>query len=183
VESFKAVAVILKRTNFGEADRYVSLFTRSRGKLTGIAKGVRKMTSRRAAHLEIFNQSKLYFSVNNGTYYINGVESINNYRNLKENEAKVHLAFAFCELIEKISPEGVPNRKVYDVLLLALDHIDKLSEELTLSYCDKVIERFFLRVLTEYGYISDTMSVDVMEYAQQIIGRKFNSIEVAKRTL
>lgn len=96
---------------------------------------------------------------------------------------KVHMAFAFCELIEKLSPEGVPNEEVYNVLLLALDHINNLANKLTVSYSDKVIERFFLRVLTEYGYISDSMSVDVMEYAKQIIGRKFNSIEVAKRTL
>lgn len=183
MESFKTVGVILKRTNFGEADRCVSFFTRSNGKIIGIAKGVRKISSRRAAHLEIFSQSKIYFSLRNGIYYINGAENISNYRLLKEDMNKVHMAFVFCELIEKLSPEGVPNEEVYNVLLLALDHINNLTNRPTVSYFDKVIERFFLRVLTEYGYISDSMSVDVIEYAKQVIGRKFNSIEVAKRTL
>ena len=180
---FKTEAIILRRTNFGEADRYVSLFTKSRGKLSGVAKGVRKVSSRRAAHLEIFSRTKVHFMLRKGIYYINGADSVCSYRNLREDVNRVYLAYQFCELIEKLSPEGVPNKEVYEVLLLALNYIDNLSGKLTTSYSDWVLKRFFARVLLEYGYLSSSQSVDVMNYAQQIIGRKFNSIEIAKRAL
>jgi len=183
VESFKTEAIILKRTNFGEADRYVSLFTRSKGKIAGVAKGIRKISSRRAAHLEMLNHSKLHLTLRRNIYYIDGAESISSYRELREDIAKIHLAYQCCELIEKLSPEGMPNVQVYDVLLLALNHINNLTDKVTISYSDRIIERFFSRVLMEYGYISKDQPIDVMNYAQQIIGRKFNSIEVAKHTL
>ena len=47
-------AIILRRADFGEADRMVTIFTPDRGKLKLLAKGARKTNSRKAGHIELF---------------------------------------------------------------------------------------------------------------------------------
>ena len=59
IRSYKATAIILKRTNFSEADRLITIFTKKHGKLTLIAKGIRKLTSRKKGHLELFTLAQL----------------------------------------------------------------------------------------------------------------------------
>lgn len=54
-------AIILKRTNYGEADRILTLLTPNYGKLTLIAKGVRREKSKMAGGIELFSVSEVTF--------------------------------------------------------------------------------------------------------------------------
>ena len=58
VRSFGVEAVVLHHRNWGEgADRFLRLYTLEMGKISVIAKGVRKLRSRKAGHLEPFTVS------------------------------------------------------------------------------------------------------------------------------
>jgi DNA repair protein RecO (recombination protein O) len=57
--SFRVTAIVLRHSDWGEADRLLTLFTREMGKLRAVAKGARKMRSRKAGHLEPFTHVKL----------------------------------------------------------------------------------------------------------------------------
>src|SRR5881628_1264153 len=56
---YKSEAVIIKRSNLGEADKILTIFTPNFGKLRVVAKGVRKVTSRLAGHVELFTRSQM----------------------------------------------------------------------------------------------------------------------------
>jgi len=47
-------AIVLKRADFREFDQIISVYTKERGKLEALARGVKKITSKNAAHLEPF---------------------------------------------------------------------------------------------------------------------------------
>lgn len=64
--SFKTQAIILRRTNYGEADRIISLLTPERGKLSAIAKGVRKPKSKLAGGLELLAVSDVTLMTGRG---------------------------------------------------------------------------------------------------------------------
>jgi DNA repair protein RecO (recombination protein O) len=49
--SYRAQAIVLSHIEYGEADRILKLFTLEKGKISAIAKGVRKIRSRKAGHL------------------------------------------------------------------------------------------------------------------------------------
>lgn len=49
----KTLAIVLRRTNFGEADRIVNFITPA-GKVVGIARGARKQKSKLAGGIEVF---------------------------------------------------------------------------------------------------------------------------------
>jgi recombinational DNA repair protein (RecF pathway) len=54
-------AIILHRTDYGEADRILTLLTPQYGKLTLMAKGVRKIKSKLAGGIELFSVSEITF--------------------------------------------------------------------------------------------------------------------------
>ena len=58
-KSYKADGIIVARKNFGETDKLVTIFTKQYGKKVVLAKGIRRITSRRAPHLELFSAVSL----------------------------------------------------------------------------------------------------------------------------
>lgn len=54
-------AILLKRLNFGEADRIITVITPDHGKLSLLAKGVRRSNSKLAGGLELFSVSEITF--------------------------------------------------------------------------------------------------------------------------
>ena len=57
--AFRTQAIILKRRDFGEADRILTVFTPAYGKLDVIAKGARKPTSTKTGHVELFTRTDM----------------------------------------------------------------------------------------------------------------------------
>jgi DNA repair protein RecO (recombination protein O) len=57
--TYQTTGIVIGRTNFGEADRIVRFITPEQGKLSAVAKGVRRIKSRLAGHLEVFAESQL----------------------------------------------------------------------------------------------------------------------------
>lgn len=53
MQPYRTKAIVLRRTNYGEADRILSVLTPERGKISAIAKGVRKPKSKLAGGLEL----------------------------------------------------------------------------------------------------------------------------------
>lgn len=73
----KVEAVVIAHRELGEADRVVRVFSRENGKLVTLAKGVRKIQSRKAAHLEPFTQSALVLARGKTFWIITQAETIN----------------------------------------------------------------------------------------------------------
>ena len=63
MRNFKTEGIIIKRRDYGEADRILTVMTREYGKLKIKAKGVRKITSRRSAHIELLNHTVFYIFI------------------------------------------------------------------------------------------------------------------------
>src|ERR687883_716038 len=82
---YRTPAVVLKRTDLGEADRIVTLFTRDHGKIRAVAKGVRRTTSRSAGHLEPFILTDLSLAVGKELDVISQAETRNAFREVRED--------------------------------------------------------------------------------------------------
>jgi recombinational DNA repair protein (RecF pathway) len=60
------VGIVLSRTNYGEADRIITVLTNTQGKLRLLAKGVRKIKSRMVGGIELFNVNDITYIVGRG---------------------------------------------------------------------------------------------------------------------
>lgn len=150
MESFAVEALIIKRKDFGEADKLITLFTKNKGKIVTLAKGVRKINSRRAASLELLNQSKIFLHQSKGLPLITEVELIKPFNNLKEHLTKISLTYLPLELIDQFLDEGEENNQIYQLLLDTLESIDKTTD---LQKIKVLVSNFQLKLLTSAGFL------------------------------
>jgi DNA repair protein RecO (recombination protein O) len=103
--SFRAEAVVLRHSNWGEADRIVTLYTREQGKLRAIAKGARKIRSRKAGHLEPFTHITLQLAKSRDLPIVTQVETIDPYLPLRETLVLTGYASYVLELLDRFTYE------------------------------------------------------------------------------
>ena len=132
MHSFRTEGIIIKRKNYGEADRILTVFTRHQGKVKVLAKGVRKISSRRAPHVELLNLSIL--NLHQGKMLIlTEAETLNHFSSLKDDLGRSGYAFYVCELIDGLLPEHQQNREAFSLLETEKDCrllIQKFEQEL-----------------------------------------------------
>jgi DNA repair protein RecO (recombination protein O) len=139
-------AIVLKRQNLGEADRIVTLFTPSEGKLRAVAKGVRRPASRLAGHLELFSLSVVQLALGRELDIVTQAETRAAFRAVREDLARTSQAYYALELVDRFMPDRLPNRAVFDLLSELLHGLDMLSPSpLALPY-------FEVHALAALGY-------------------------------
>jgi DNA repair protein RecO (recombination protein O) len=178
VASYKTQAFILKRINFGEADRLITLFSKHQGKLRVLAKGVRKPTSRKSGHLELFNLVKLVLAKGKNLDIITEVELVNSFRGWRTNLTRVGVAYYLVELIERLTPEGEKNRQLFRLLEEAFT---KLKDDSLIG----LIRDFERKLLLESGFgipkRLENAPGSLVVYLEEIAEKKIKSRQVLKR--
>lgn len=136
--------IILRRHNFGEADRVLSVFTDRYGKIAVIARGVRKITSRRAGNIEILNRVRLHL-FKAKSYTLTEAESIESFPIIKDNLTLSTTAFHVIELIDKLTNEDEKNLAVYHLVVSTLTLLEKNPRQI-------FIRAFEVRLLSLMGF-------------------------------
>src|SRR5437870_10329790 len=93
---YRVDAVILKRSDMGEADRLLTIFTPSLGKVRVIAKGVRKIQSRKSGHVELFTHVNLLIARGRNLDIVTQAETIEPYLALRGDLERTAYAFYFA---------------------------------------------------------------------------------------
>jgi len=103
--SFRASAVVLRHADWGEADRLLTLYTREQGLVRAVAKGARKINSRKAGHLQPFTQVTLQLSKGRDLLIVTQAETVNAFLPLHDNLTKTSQAAYIIELLYRFSRE------------------------------------------------------------------------------
>jgi len=119
----KVEAVVLRHTDWGEADRVLSLYSLQQGKIRAVAKGVRKLRSRKAGHLEPFTRVALMLARGREFWIVTQAETIEAYLPLREDLLRTGYAAYVIELLDRFSVEEGENRSTYHLLIETLQRI------------------------------------------------------------
>lgn len=122
--TFRSEAIVIRHKDWGEADRMLWLYTRKLGKVQAIAKGVRKMRSRKAGHLEPFTCSNLMFARGRTFLIVTQAETVAPFLDLREDLLKVGYAAYISELLDRFTYEEDDNHLIYQLLKDTLTRID-----------------------------------------------------------
>ena len=122
--TFRSEAIVISHKDWGEADRMLWLYTRKLGKVQAIAKGVRKMRSRKAGHLEPFTCSNLMFARGRTFLIVTQAETVAPFLDLREDLLKVGYAAYISELLDRFTYEEDDNHLIYQLLKDTLTRID-----------------------------------------------------------
>jgi DNA repair protein RecO (recombination protein O) len=126
---YRTPAVILSRRDYGEADRILTVFTPALGKQEFLAKGIRKTTSRKAGHLELFTHSTLLVAKARTWDIVTEAASVESFRTLRTNLDAIGYASFFCELVYCFTESDDDNQPLWDLFLLALRVLDEYGEQ------------------------------------------------------
>lgn len=127
--SFRAASVVLRHSDWGEADRLLVLYTRERGKVRAIVKGARKLTSRKAGHLEPFTYVTLQLAKGRDLLIVTQAETVNAFLTLHEDLVKTGYAAYVVELLDRFTHEEEGgNPTLFKLLVETLDRIEKDSD-------------------------------------------------------
>ena len=103
--SFRASALVLRHSDWGEADQLLTLYTREQGMLRALAKGARKMTSRKGGHLQPFTQITVQLAKSRDLLIVTQVETVNAFLQLHDDLGKTSHAAYVIELLLRFSYE------------------------------------------------------------------------------
>ena len=129
---YKTEAVVLKRTNLGEADNIVTLYTPNLGKIRAVAKGIRRPRSKLCGNLDLLTRSALLLAQGQNLDIVTQCQSIEGFPLVKNDLNRIGCALYIAELLDQFTVEHVENYPVYRLLntdLLWLGEARRRSEE------------------------------------------------------
>lgn len=146
MQTFRTEAIILRRTNYGEADRILNLLTPGRGKVSAIAKGVRKSKSKLAGGLELFATCDV--TIMQGKSDMGTVSSarlVKFYGDILKDYDRMQLAYELIKMVNRAT-ETVGESEFYYLLRDGMVYLN----ELTVDY--RIVELWFrLRYASALG--------------------------------
>jgi DNA repair protein RecO (recombination protein O) len=116
--TLKVEAVILRSMRYGEADRILHVYTRHHGRLSAIAKGVRRARSRFGARLEpFFHVQALLHEGRSELYTVTGVDTIATHGALRDHAATLDAAARACDAVSRLFETSDPHPGVFTLLV------------------------------------------------------------------
>jgi DNA repair protein RecO (recombination protein O) len=145
--SFRTPAIILKRRDFGEADRLLTLLTPHHGKIDAVAKGARKLTSTKTGHVELYTRADMLIHRGRDLAIVVQAEMTAPYLPLREDLARGAYAGYCVELLDRLTTEGdVDSLRLYAML-------DETLVRLSIDPDTRLAVRFFeLKLLDLVGF-------------------------------
>lgn len=174
--SFSSEGIVLARRNYGEADRILSVYSKAHGRISVLAKGVRRPTSKKRGHIEVFSRINFQATTGHGIDLITEAEVIDGYREIRNSLKKVSLAYYLMEVVGRITHEGEQNPHLYGLIL---SYFDKLKKTKSLR---RLRLDFVRDLLVMMGYWpSHKYLSDPDRKLEEVIERQIASVRVGKR--
>lgn len=144
--TYRTEGIVLRRSDFGEADRLLTILTREKGKIRAIAKGARKPQTRKTGHVELFTRSNFLLATGRNFDIVTQAEAVEHYSGLRADLVRTTYAAYMVELLDQFTADEDQQIQIYDLLSQFLEVLGS-TENLLLA------GRFYeLRLLSLTGY-------------------------------
>jgi DNA repair protein RecO (recombination protein O) len=150
--SQRVQAIVLKHSEFGEADRLLTLYTREQGKLRALAKGARKPRSRKAGHIEPFSEVSLQLAKGSSLFIVSQAEASDTHAALSKDLVALGYASYVVELLDKFTYEEDENRGLFRLLRDTLGRLESTKD------AELVVRFYEVRLLDLVGFRPELQS-------------------------
>jgi DNA repair protein RecO (recombination protein O) len=180
VAGYKTEGIVLGRKDVGEADRIITLFSKHHGKIRALAKGIRRLTSRKGGNLELFNHVRVFLEERKDFSLITEVELVDSFRVWRKDLKKVAVAYELCELVDRLTAEHQKHTEVYELLLQSFSGLataDQQNHQL-------LITNYELSLLESLGFWPRGRphdNVNLEKYIENLIERELKSKKFLNR--
>jgi DNA repair protein RecO (recombination protein O) len=124
--SVKTEAVVLRSMRYGEADRILQLYTPNRGRVSAIAKGVRRARSRFGGRLEPFFRLRIELHEGRSELLtVTGAQTVDGHARLRGDGRALDAAARACDAVGRLFETTEPHPGVYNLLCRKLSLLDE----------------------------------------------------------
>lgn len=143
---YKTEAIVLRRRDLGEADKVLVLYTPYLGKLSAVAKGVRRPTSKLGGHVELLTHSMMMLARGRNLDIVTQSQILHSFPGLRSNLERTSYAFCAAELVQRFTEEHIENQPLFRLLLNLLLYLEETDSP------DLALRHFEVHVLGLVGY-------------------------------
>jgi len=119
--------IVIKKIDFGEADRIIEIFTREFGKISTTIKGIRKSKRREQTASDVMTRSKFIFYKKNDNFIISDFMVIDSYLDLKGDIENIDGAICIVGILNEILVPNETKEKLYDMTIKSLETLRKIE--------------------------------------------------------
>jgi DNA repair protein RecO (recombination protein O) len=145
--SFRVDAVVLRHSDYGEADRLLTLYTRQLGKIRVIAKGARKIASRKAGHIEPFTHVRMQLSRGRDMLILTQADTVDAYLPIRDDLILTGQASYVMELLDRFTYED--ETEAPSTFRLLTDTLSRLASKADVWLVTRYYE---IRLLDHLGF-------------------------------
>lgn len=139
----KIEGIVLRQSEYRDSDMILSVFTRENGKMSFLARGIKKAQSKNASSCSLFCHSLFHYNDNgkNGIQTLKTAERKTMFYKIYEDLLRQSVAQVMCECVEKMV-DGI-SEEVYDALYACLLYLHNENDPL-------LVLSLFLTIANEY---------------------------------
>lgn len=163
----KIEGFVLKKKNLLQDDVLLTLFTREFGKIMAIAKGARRFSSRRAAHLQTGNLITARLSTYHEMRYIQSTDLISAFSAVRVQE-RMEILYLFLYILDRLLPPEQQEDGIYKTTRI---FFIKLSKETASP--QMILQDCLQSVLVDSGYVEERLALhELLDIVEQNIDAK-----------
>lgn len=168
----------MSSTTYSEADKIITVYTKEFGKIALLARGIKKLKSRKRGALQVFSIIKFTAYRGNGMPVVVEAEVIDSLVEIRNDLKKIAIAFFYVEAISRTTREDEGNSEIYSLLV---GYLTKLKENEKYGLYRK---QFVIKLVEILGFIPKNKFVaDPDGLLEAVTERKLSSVRVGKRIL
>ncbi len=147
---FTTEALVIGSMRYGEADRIVTLYTRDRGRLSAIAKGVRRVKSKTGGRLEPFSLVRASFHTGRGSLYtVAGVDTLRTFQGVRDQLFRMEEGARLLASVRRLFPGEEASVPAFNLLVRGIAGLAETSDQAAAS---NIVLATRLKLLVLLGY-------------------------------
>ena len=122
-------ALVIKKIDYGEGHRILTLLSEESGKIKATVKSIKKSKNREIYASEVLVLGAYTINYKESASIINKLSVKDPYLEIKENFFKLQASFYLLKIVDSITFEGIESKKIYRLLLNSLNYIKTSNDE------------------------------------------------------
>jgi len=178
--------VVLRKENYQDYDIKYILYSLEYGKISAVAKGAKKITSKLNPHLEFFMLSKVMIANGRFLKRIAGAQIIRHFNKIISNIEKRVIALYFFEIIDLLIKYDFQDIEVYNILLNFLDELSQGGDDREKNIL--CLNKYLYNLLSHLGYqpklkakTQRNLLVELNKAVSEISDQKVNSYDIISK--
>lgn len=150
MNNFVTDAINLKAYNLSEADKIIVMYSRDKGLIRGVAKGVKKPKSKLGARMDLLVANKLMLYKGKNLDRICQAEALNTFNKTRQNMDKIFYSMYVSEIVSNFGVEDDPcSKEIYDLLYKVLDKISNAKDNVEILIA---VIKFQMKMMLTAGF-------------------------------